>query len=482
LAGNKPLITNRIRWLYGFGSVAYGVKENGFAYLLLFYYSQVLGLSGTLTGLALLIALLFDAVSDPLVGFWSDNTHSRWGRRHPFMYASVVPVGISFYFLWNPPLEYLSETGLFVYLCVIAIFVRFFITLYEIPSTAIVAEITDDYDERTRLLGLRYMFGWQGGLCIALLAWGIFLAATDEFPYGAMNPAGYPMYGLAASCMIVVSILVSTIGLHRFIPFLQAQRRVERLTARRMFLELRTTLANKDFLVLFAAGLFTAIAWGASAGFDSYINNFFWGFPSEKIFWLNVGILVSAVVAAFLAPMLAKRYDKKRTAIGLYIAYMCLSPALIALRLLDVLPGNDWPYLFPLVMFWVGLVIAIYIMFGIVQSSMLADVVEQSQMKTGRREEGLFFAARTFSQKAATGIGTFMVGIILDVISFPKDLKPGEVSQGVLFDLGFAYGTTMALMPLFAIIILSFYGITRADHVGRVKKLDAVASSQTEIK
>ena len=116
---------------------------------------------------------------NPLVGFWSDNTHSRWGRRHPFMYASVVPVGLSFYFLWNPPLEYLSQTGLFVYLCVLAIFVRFCITLYEIPSTAIVAEITDDYDERTRLLGLRYMFGWLGGLCIALLGWGIFLAATS---------------------------------------------------------------------------------------------------------------------------------------------------------------------------------------------------------------------------------------------------------------------------------------------------------------
>ena len=269
-----------------------------------------------------------------------------------------------------------------------------------------------------------------------------------------MNHAGYPMYGLAASLMIVASILISSIGLHSFIPHLQAQPRVDRLTTRRMFSELRTTLANKDFLVLFAAGLFTAIAWGASAGFDSYINNFFWEFPSEKIFWLNAGILISAVVAAFVAPMLAKRFDKKRAAIGLYIAYMFLSPALIVLRLLGVLPDNDWPYLFPLVMFSLGVVIAIYIMFGILQSSMLADVVEQSQMKTGQAgKNGLFFAARTFSQKAATGMGTFMVGIILDVISFPKELSPGEVPEEVLFDLGLAYGTTMALMPLFAIII-----------------------------
>ena len=97
-----PPLTNRVRWLYGFGSVAYGVKDNGFSYFLMFYYNQVLDLPGSLAGLAILIAMILDAVADPVVGFWSDSTHSRWGRRHLFMYASALPVAVAYYFLWNP--------------------------------------------------------------------------------------------------------------------------------------------------------------------------------------------------------------------------------------------------------------------------------------------------------------------------------------------------------------------------------------------
>ncbi len=134
---------------YGFGSVAYGVKDNGFAFFLLLYYNQVLGLPAEWVGAAILVALVFDAFSDPLVGYTSDNLHSRLGRRHPFMYASALPVGLSFYWLWNPP-PGLGPTALLAYLIGMAVLVRTAITLYEIPSSSLVAELTDDYDERTR--------------------------------------------------------------------------------------------------------------------------------------------------------------------------------------------------------------------------------------------------------------------------------------------------------------------------------------------
>ena len=91
------------RLAYGFGAVAYGVNNNGLDYFLLIFYSQVLGVDAPLVGLALLLALVFDSLSDPLVGYLSDNTHSRWGRRHPFMLFAPLPIGISFFFLFNPP-------------------------------------------------------------------------------------------------------------------------------------------------------------------------------------------------------------------------------------------------------------------------------------------------------------------------------------------------------------------------------------------
>ena len=99
MAKNRLTISTKLA--YGFGAVAYGVKNNGFDYFLLLFYSQVMGVDAPLVGLALLIALLFDAFSDPVVGYLSDNTHSRWGRRHPWMYASAIPVAICYYLLWH---------------------------------------------------------------------------------------------------------------------------------------------------------------------------------------------------------------------------------------------------------------------------------------------------------------------------------------------------------------------------------------------
>nr|MCS5638041.1 MFS transporter [Myxococcota bacterium] len=84
-------VTLSTKLYYGFGSVAYGVKDNGFSYMLLLYYNQVLGLPASWVGAGLMLALIVDAFSDPLVGYLSDNLHSKWGRRHPFMYAAALP-------------------------------------------------------------------------------------------------------------------------------------------------------------------------------------------------------------------------------------------------------------------------------------------------------------------------------------------------------------------------------------------------------
>ena len=86
---------------YGVGAIAYGVKDNGFSFFLLIFYSQVIGVDARLVGLAMTIALIVDAIADPIVGYWSDNLRSRWGRRHPFMYAAAIPVAATYYLLWR---------------------------------------------------------------------------------------------------------------------------------------------------------------------------------------------------------------------------------------------------------------------------------------------------------------------------------------------------------------------------------------------
>src|SRR5262249_8184359 len=148
--------------IYGFGSVAFGVKDQGFAYFLLFFYNQVIGLPAVAVGTAIAIALAADAFIDPLIGQISDNLQSRWGRRHPLMYGAALPLGVAYWFLWNPP--HWTHGLQFYYLIAIAILIRMLISVYEVPSSAMLAELTHDYDERTKMFGYRYFFGWMGGL------------------------------------------------------------------------------------------------------------------------------------------------------------------------------------------------------------------------------------------------------------------------------------------------------------------------------
>ncbi len=184
----RGLASFRTKLFYGFGSTAYGVKDNGFQTILLPFYNLVLHLPAQLVGPAIFIALLFDAFLDPVVGHFSDNLHSRWGRRHPLMYASALPVAVSYLLLWNPP--HWSQGALFVYLIVVAIVVRTFITFYEIPSSALVAELTQDYDERTSFSGYRVFFGWyRRARHVLARATGCFSMSTPAIRGGSSIPS-----------------------------------------------------------------------------------------------------------------------------------------------------------------------------------------------------------------------------------------------------------------------------------------------------
>ena len=196
----------RNKLAYGFGSVSFGTVANGFDYFFLIFYSQILGVDAHLVGLALLIALIVDSLSDPIIGYLSDNTHSRWGRRHPFMYAAAIPVSVTYYFIWNPPVS-LSGNELFPYILVMAIGVRTLITLFEIPNSALVAEMTEDYDERTSILSYRFFFGWVAGTVIGFYALTYLLVPTDTIANGLFNIAGFGEMGLTAAIVIFIAIL-----------------------------------------------------------------------------------------------------------------------------------------------------------------------------------------------------------------------------------------------------------------------------------
>ena len=155
------------------------------------FYNQVLGVSPALVGMAFLIVSILDAVADPIVGLWSDRFHSRWGRRHPFMFFSAFPIAIGFYFLYQP-VNGLSETGLVIWLVVFFTMVRLGQTFYLIPHDALGAELTDDYEDRTSVFGYNNVAEMILSTLVVSILYYVIFGTVEEGTNSLVNEAGYP--------------------------------------------------------------------------------------------------------------------------------------------------------------------------------------------------------------------------------------------------------------------------------------------------
>jgi Na+/melibiose symporter-like transporter len=480
LAGRAPVLPKAsgkaplgLKLVYGMGSIAFGVKDNGFSSLLLFFYSQVVGLPAFLAGLSIGIALFADAFIDPFIGQWSDNLHSRWGRRHPFMYASAIPVGVSYLLLWNPP--HLDQTGLFIYLTAVAILVRSFISFYEVPSAALAPELTTDYDERTSLLGLRMFFAWLGGLFMSFMAYAVFLKKDATHAVGQLNAEGYVHYGITAAIVMALAILISASGTHHRIKTL-SQAPVERRGIGQLLKEMGQAMSNRSFLVLLISSIFSAAATGLVFSMAIYFNTYMWGFPSSTIALYAFISIAAVATSVALAPVLSRVMGKRPATMIVFMIGVAIGSIPLTLRLMGLFLPNSSPLLFPVLaaVHYCSLTLAVAA--AILATSMMADVVEDSQVETGRRSEGVFFAANSFIQKAVTGIGLFIAGLLISLAGFPDPASHKPVPPTAVVNLALMYlPTTIGLYGV-ASLILFGYRITRARHEDNLRTLAEAAA------
>ena len=454
---------------YGIGAIAYGVKDNAFAVFLLFFYSRVIGLPAEQVGLAIMLVLIIDAISDPMVGHLSDNLHSRWGRRHPFMYFSALPVAVSFFFLWNPP--DLSDDAMFFYLLLMAALVRTLITLFEVPSTSLIAELTSDYDERTKLVGYRGFFGYLGGVGLAIVAYLLIFAQTQEYPVGLMNPDGYAQYSLLGAAMMFLAILASSIGTHNRIPTFKSPPPKRPFNASQTASELKQTLSNRSFLALMGATLFASTASGLQLSSANYLYTLFWDFSSEQIGMLNMGMIIAVIIAVIIAPRLSRRIGKKKAAIFFWSTAALLAPLPYILRVLGWFPENGTAELLPTIVSIQVIDLALFIAAGITISSMFADIVEDSEKTTGRRSEGIFFASRKFLEKSVSGLGIFITSTVLVIVGISETATPGSLDQDTLARWAFVYAPTLIFLYTFAIALVFRYQIDREMHEENLRQL-----------
>jgi GPH family glycoside/pentoside/hexuronide:cation symporter len=468
-----PPITLRTRVSYGTGAIANGIKNAAFTTYLLFFYSQIIGVPAGIVSAAVALTLLVDAVADPLIGRWSDLTRSRWGRRHPFIYGAALPTALFFLLAWFPPAG-MSDLQMGVWIFVTASLTRVSISAFEIATSAMTPEMTDDYRERTRLFSLRWWFGYAGTYGFTTLCLLTFFAATPEYPRGQLNPDGYPGFAIAGALTILVVILICGIGTHNRIPYLrQAEVRVERTPLLGHLREMGSALRNRAFLSIFGFGVLKYSAIGLYSATNLFFGTYLFELNATQLAILTIDSLVAATIAAPLAPVMSAWIGKRASSMLFAVVGVAigLSPLLLSYFGWFFVPGDALlvPTLFAIGALY-GAMVAISL---INTSSMLADVVEDSAVTTGRHEAGIFFAASSFMQQCSTAIGIFLAGRLLVWSDFPAKPAPGQVSEEAVRSLVIHYiPCSIGLWTLGALILL-FYPITRAKHEANVAALRA---------
>lgn len=448
---------------FGIGQAAEGIKSTAFGTFLLFYYQQVLGVSGFFTGLALGIALIFDALTDPVAGSFSDKVRTRWGRRHPFLIFSAIPLGFAFYGIFNPP-SALSEFGLFLWLACFATLIRGCLTFYHVPHLALGAEMAHDYNQRSTLFAFSTLFSALGGSLLAFFSYRVFFPTSEEFTPGLLNTEGYTGFSLTAGCIAVASIFICVAGTWKEIPHLRPPPPSDRFTPLKVVRELGDLFGNRSFRALFLGMLLATTSLAVEAVFGPYMGVHFWGLTTEQLSLLPLVIIVGLLMSVPLTAVCTRLFDKKRVVVYLAIATVINMNVMTLLRLCDVswFPDNDSPWILRLLMlrYLIAATLAPIVLSSI--NSMFADIADEHQLETGERREGIIFSARSFTQKATGAIGVILGGAIIDFIAFPAGARVGSVDPDTLWWLGFCEGPGTSL---FTIIGVSFYLRYRIDRI-----------------
>ena len=456
----------KIKLFYGLGRASIGIKEGLFQLFLFFYFSQVLGLDPELAGLSSLIALVFDAISDPLVGILSDKWQSKkWGRRHPFMFAAALPLGFFMWLLFAPP-EGLNQTQLFLWLTTMAILVRTAITVFYVPYISLGAELSTDYKERTTIAAIRLLFSAVFSVIVMFVGYVFYFVPTEEYTNGLLNKGAYPTFALLCGGMMAILVLISAWGTRTVIPQLpQPSATQHQLSTRQLLSSLGTAFKMLSFRSLVSFFMLLHIGLGVIIIFTPYCCTYYFGFATQEMAVLPISAAVGGFLSVLIAPNLGDKFGKKATTLwsGLIVGIAFTLP--FHLRMLGFFPANGTTLLLPVYVFTLIIAYAALMTAISLVNSMMADVVDEFELQTGNRQEGLFFSMMSLSLKMTTGIGTFIAGLLLAWIEFPKQSDVADVAPSIIDSLGWVGGPIVLGFFVLSVFFILPYPINKERYL-----------------
>ena len=459
---SRLVLPKRIKAFYGAGSIANGAY-GALGGLAMFFYNQVVGVPVATAAAAISAVVLVDAFWDMVIAHTSDQFRSKLGRRHPFILAALLVLPVAIYLRWHPPAGWAPEQ-MFYYILGTGLFLNLIWSFYEIPTSALAAELAPEYDDRTVLLSWRWVLQALGTAIATALIYGVFLRATPNHPVGQLNRDGYGPLSLAIIAVVVTAGLAMALGTSRRIPtFFQPEARAA-FSLRNQFDNFAGAVKNRNFLVVMVSGIVSGLSSGIAGGFDLYFKTFFWELKSQDILILGLLGLPFPIIAGFITPVLARRWTKRRAMLTLFFISVIFSQGPMLLRLLGILDLNGSPMLL-----WVlgaaGLVAGVASMGGyIAVSSMIIDIVEDVQVKTGHRAEALIATADSFPQKMVAAASALIPGLILTFVAFPRQATPGPEAMALITHAAWIYLPIVTLFSAGSVAILALYRLEKSDH------------------
>ncbi len=393
----------RIGW--GFGGLADNYMLNFLNIMFFLVYVTYFKMPAGLAGAALAIPRFVDMITDPLIGNLSDNTRSRWGRRRPYMVIGAVLCAVLLPLFWvqvgSAESEVWIKNPMFIYASVLGILFAIVYTLYVVPYTALGFELTNDYDEKTRVLAWRMYIGLIGSMTVP---WVYKLATLDGFANEAQG---------AFWVSIGIGVIVIVAGL---IPVWVCRERedIQKQETAPFIPSVKAALMNRPFLILLLAYLIIITGLFCAGTLGSFVNIYYVCGGNKDFGALIVAIsgTLGAIVSyfsMFLLTAISTRFEKRNAMLlGLGLAFFGAGSLWFTM-------DPRWPLL--------QLISAIFVFMGLqgcwlMVSSMVADICDEDELKSGLRREGMFGAVNGFVLKGALTLTAALSGTMLYLADF----------------------------------------------------------------
>ncbi|HRX86264.1 MAG TPA: MFS transporter [Phycisphaerae bacterium] len=437
---------------FGFGMATPVAFVNSVAQLTNLIYNIGLGVSPILLGFAQMIPRLWDAVSDPLAGYISDNTRSRWGRRRPYILVGGIGVAATFVLIWTVP-GGLGQRGIFIYYLAMSLLFYTAVTVFSVPLVALGCEMSDDYHERTRL----FAYGSFIGNVFAILTPWMYTLATLHFFKNEVE--GMKTIGVCVAVIILGSALVA--GLVCKEPKFTEVQTQQKIS---FWPSIKATMTNRTYLRLIGIVFCITAGFNFVNGFANYIMIYYLYDGQKNVAAQLMGIngtawAIAALIAVFPMTWASKHWGKART-VQLSALAMLLG---CVLKIVCYNRTYPWLTLIPTVLISTGMLV-LYTMAG----SMIADICDEDELENGVRREGSYSAVYSWWLKFAVSSAYLVAGFLLASTGFNE--KIAIQSPHTLFMLRFWEIGVPALLCLIGYFLLRNYPLTE-ERAYEIKQL-----------